>query len=160
MRSCSFAVIFYNPSDGCKFKSVYLCKEIRSVTADVIVVNILFGAFCRLIHSRRGYHHPVLHFTFIHHLKFNQMSLVNDDLVNDRPPYTGFGFAVYVISCDGIKTSFCVMLFLSLRRLFITETQSRITPWFFLNTDTMISWNMGYNISSYKCGVLHGNPFR
>ena len=41
-----------------------------------------------------------------------------------------------------------------------TETQSRITPGFFPNTDTMISWNMGPNISSYKYGVLHGNPFR
>ena len=103
VRSCSFAVFFYNPSDGCKFESVFLCKEVCSVTANIIVVNILFGAFCRFRHSWRSYHHPVLHFTSVHHFEFKQVPLVNDDLVNDRPPYTGFGFAVYVISCDGIK---------------------------------------------------------
>ena len=103
VRSCSFAVFFYNPSDGCKFESVFLCKEVRSVTADIIVVDILFGAFCRLIHSRRGYHHPVLHFTTVNHMELKQVPFVNDNLVNDRPPYTGFGFAVYIISGDGIK---------------------------------------------------------
>ena len=103
VRSCSFAVFFYNPSDGFKFKSIFLRKEVRSVTADVIVVNVLFGAFCRLIHSRRGYHHPIFHFTPVNHMELKQVPFVNDDLVNDRPPYTGFGFAVYVISCDGIK---------------------------------------------------------
>ena len=103
MRSCAFAVIFYNPSNGCKFKAVFLCKEVRSVTADIIVVDILFGAFCRLIHSRRGYHHPVLHFTPVNHMELKQMPFVNDNLINNCTPYTGFGFAVYVISCDGIK---------------------------------------------------------
>ena len=41
-----------------------------------------------------------------------------------------------------------------------TETQSRITPGFFRNVDTIILRNMEPNISSYKYGVLHGNPFR
>ena len=31
------------------------------------------------------------------------MPLVNNDLVNDRPPYTGFGFAVYIIIGNCIK---------------------------------------------------------
>lgn len=103
VRSCSFAVFFYNPSDGCEFESAFLCKEVRSVTADVIVVNILFGAFCRFGHSRRGYHHPIFHFTPVNHMKLKQMPLVNNDLVNDRPPYTGFGFIAYIICFDGIK---------------------------------------------------------
>ena len=103
VRSCSFTVFFYNPLDGCKLESVFLCKEVRSVTSNIIVVDILFGAFCRLIHSWRGYHHPVFRFAPIHHLKFKQMPLVNNDLVNDRPPYTSFGFAVYIICGNGIK---------------------------------------------------------
>ena len=36
-------------------------------------------------------------------MELKQVPFVNNDLVNDRTPYTGFGFAVYVISCDGIK---------------------------------------------------------
>ena len=105
VRSCSFAVFFYNPSDGCKFESVFLCKEVCSVTANIIVVDILFSAFCRLIHPWRSYHHPVLHFTSVHHFEFKQVPLVNDDLVNDRPPYTGFGFAAYIIIGNSVKNS-------------------------------------------------------
>ena len=103
VRSCSFAVIFYNPSDGCKFESIVLCEEVRSVAVDIIVVNILFGAFCRFRHSRRGYHHPVLHFAPIHHLKLKPMPWVNEDLINNCPPYTGFGFIAYIIIGNGIK---------------------------------------------------------
>ena len=103
VRSCLFAVIFYNPLDGCKFESVFLCKEVCSVTAIIIVVNILFGAFCRLIHPWRGYHHPIFHFTPVNHMELKQMPLVNNDLVNDRPPYTDFSFVVYIISGNGIK---------------------------------------------------------
>ena len=36
-------------------------------------------------------------------MELKQVPFVNDNLVNDRPPYTGFGFAVYIISGDGIK---------------------------------------------------------
>lgn len=156
MRSCSFAVIFYNPSDGCKFESVFLCKEVHPVTADIIVVNILFGAFCRFGHSRRGYHHPILHFTFIHHLKFKQVPLVNDDLVNYRPPYTGFGFAVYVISCDSIKNIVLCDAVFAVTQAFYNRNTIPYNTGFFRNTVTIILWNMEPNISSYKYGVLHG----
>lgn len=36
-------------------------------------------------------------------MELKQVPLANDNLINNCTPYTGFGFAVYVISCDGIK---------------------------------------------------------